>query len=184
MRDGDYMAAFHHVITPIAFEFAPDLVIISAGFDAAEGDPIGGCHLSPEVFAHMTAQLQLVAPCVALLEGGYNLLATARCTEACVRVLLGERPPPLPGRQPASPAALSAIGEAVQEQAAYWRCMQGLATQLDRMPACEQPARTLPAAAAAAAHPREETDSDDSPRSGESCALLMSQWRGQEHMPI
>ena len=68
---------------------------------------------------------------------------------------------------------MSAIGEAVKEQAPYWRCMQGLATQLDRMPACEQPARTLPAAAAA--DPLEETDSDDSPRSGEGCSLLMSQ---------
>ena len=56
----------------------------------------------------MTAQLQLVAPCVALLEGGYNLLATARCTEACVRVLLGERPPPLPraGSPPRPPPCL------------------------------------------------------------------------------
>jgi acetoin utilization deacetylase AcuC-like enzyme len=40
-------------------EFAPDLVIISAGFDAAEGDPIGGCLLTPEVYAHMTAMLQV-----------------------------------------------------------------------------------------------------------------------------
>ncbi len=40
-------------------EFAPDLVIISAGFDAAEGDPIGGCHLTPEVYGHMAAQLQV-----------------------------------------------------------------------------------------------------------------------------
>jgi histone deacetylase 6 len=47
----------------------------------------------------MAAQLQLVAPTVALLEGGYNLLSTARGTEAVVRVLLGERPPQLPPAQ-------------------------------------------------------------------------------------
>ena len=47
----------------------------------------------------MAAQLQLVAPTVALLEGGYNLMATAAGTEAVVRVLLGERAPPLPAAE-------------------------------------------------------------------------------------
>ena len=42
MGNGDYMAAFQHVLLPIAYEFNPSLVIISAGFDAAVGDPIGG----------------------------------------------------------------------------------------------------------------------------------------------
>ena len=37
------MAAFQHVILPIAHEYAPDLIIVSAGFDASAGDPIGGC---------------------------------------------------------------------------------------------------------------------------------------------
>lgn len=93
-------------------EFAPDVVIISAGFDAAEGDPIGGCHLTPECYAHMAAQLQLVAPTVALLEGGYNLLSTAKGTEAVLRVLLGERPPPLPAAgRPASADAMNAVAQ-------------------------------------------------------------------------
>lgn len=93
-------------------EYAPDLVIISAGFDAAEGDPIGGCHLTPECYAHMAAQLQLVAPTVALLEGGYNLLSTARGTEAVLRVLLGERPPALPAAD--RPACADAMGAVAQ----------------------------------------------------------------------
>lgn len=42
MGDADYMAAFHHVILPILTEYAPDLIIVSAGFDAAKGDPLGG----------------------------------------------------------------------------------------------------------------------------------------------
>jgi Histone deacetylase domain len=35
--DADYLAAFHHVLVPIATQFAPTLIIVSAGFDAAEG---------------------------------------------------------------------------------------------------------------------------------------------------
>jgi acetoin utilization deacetylase AcuC-like enzyme len=45
---------FRHVILPIAREFSPDMVIISAGFDAAEGDPLGNCLVSPEAFGHFT----------------------------------------------------------------------------------------------------------------------------------
>lgn len=43
-----------HVILPIAREFKPDLVIISAGFDAADGDPLGECHVTPEMYGHLT----------------------------------------------------------------------------------------------------------------------------------
>ena len=50
---GDYLAAMAHVILPVAHEFAPDVVILSAGFDAAAGDPIGGCCVSAAGFAHM-----------------------------------------------------------------------------------------------------------------------------------
>lgn len=42
MGDADYMAAFHHVLLPVITEYAPDVIIVSAGFDAAKGDPLGG----------------------------------------------------------------------------------------------------------------------------------------------
>lgn len=57
MTDGDYMYAFQNIVMPVAYEFNQDLVIISAGFDAAEGDMLGGCHVSPAGFAHMTHML-------------------------------------------------------------------------------------------------------------------------------
>ncbi|XP_049931862.1 histone deacetylase 15 [Nymphaea colorata] len=41
--DNDYLFAFEQVVLPIALQFAPDFTIISAGFDAAQGDPLGGC---------------------------------------------------------------------------------------------------------------------------------------------
>ncbi|KAF5819663.1 putative histone deacetylase [Helianthus annuus] len=43
VRDNDYIFAFEHIVLPIAREFAHDFTIISAGFDAARGDPLGCC---------------------------------------------------------------------------------------------------------------------------------------------
>lgn len=105
-------------LVPIAYEFSPDLIIVSAGFDAAEGDPLGGCHLSPACYGHLTALLQPIAPLVLLLEGGYNLAVTAASVEACVRVMLGEPPARLKGLQPPTPVGLAGISRA---QAAHSR---------------------------------------------------------------
>lgn len=76
MGDADYIYAFQKVVMPIAAEFDPDLVIseltpavtaqclictVSAGFDAAEGDSIGGCYVTPACYAHMTHALMALA---------------------------------------------------------------------------------------------------------------------------
>ncbi len=47
---------------PILASYAPDLVVVSAGFDAAEGDPIGGCCVSPAGYAHMTVRTCMPLP--------------------------------------------------------------------------------------------------------------------------
>ena len=98
MGDAEYLAAFDRVLLPIARSFAPDLVLVSAGFDAAEGDPLGSMRVSPAGYAGMTKRLLTVAGgrVVLALEGGYNLDAIARSTAACLRVLLGDEPPRLP----------------------------------------------------------------------------------------
>jgi len=66
------------VVMPIATAFAPELVIISAGFDAAEGDPLGGCSLTPAGYSAMTHQL------LSLAHGRYanGVLATLKLPRA------------------------------------------------------------------------------------------------------
>ncbi len=93
--DAEYLAAFDRVLLPIAREFAPDFVLVSAGFDAADGDPLGAMRVSPAGYARMTARLRSLASgrVVLALEGGYNLGAIALSAAACLRVLLGEAPP-------------------------------------------------------------------------------------------
>eukprot|EP00798_Chlamydomonas_sp_ICE-L_P023872 gene23872-9442_t len=78
--------AFDLVLDPVISHFSPDLVLVAAGFDAAEGDPLGGCNVTPEGYAAMTQRLMKYADgrVVLALEGGI----TAECVAACVTALL------------------------------------------------------------------------------------------------
>lgn len=103
--DAEYLAAFDRVLLPAAREFAPDLVLVSAGYDAADGDLLGSMRITPDGYARLTQRLLGLAGgrAVLALEGGYNLDAIARSAEASLRALLGEaaeeslRPRPGPG---------------------------------------------------------------------------------------
>lgn len=90
--DAEYLYAFKHAVMPAAKRFQPELVIVSCGFDAADGDPLGGCSLTPAGYAAMTRQLQSLADgkIVLVLEGGYNLDSISSSAAACVQALLGD----------------------------------------------------------------------------------------------
>ena len=61
MGDPEYSLAFFSIILPVAYQFNPDLVLVSSGFDAARGDPLGGCKISPEFYGFMTHHLRALA---------------------------------------------------------------------------------------------------------------------------
>ncbi|KAG7440019.1 uncharacterized protein BT62DRAFT_1051767 [Guyanagaster necrorhizus] len=122
MKDADYIHAFQKIVMPIAIEFAPQLVIISAGFDAAEGDELGQCHVSPAGYAHMTHMLSGLAggKVVVALEGGYNINAIAKSALAVTQVLLGEAPPELPPMT-AGESATETVWLVAREQNKHWK---------------------------------------------------------------
>ena len=94
--DPENIQGFRRLFMPIARAFDPDLVIISAGFDAAEGDPLGGCRITPPAYDHMTRELQTLAggKVIVALEGGYNLVSISKSMAACANALLeGDAPP-------------------------------------------------------------------------------------------
>ena len=121
MGDAEYLAAFDRVLLPISRDFVPDLVLVSAGFDAARGDLLGQMQVTPEGYAAMTQRLATLAAgkLVLALEGGYNLDAISRSAAACVRVLLGERP-----REPdfgsPSPVAERILRDVLHAQRRFW----------------------------------------------------------------
>ena len=92
LGDKEYAVAFEKLLMPLCKNFKPDLVFISAGFDAALGDPLGGMKVSPGGYAYMTNELMQLANgnVIIALEGGYNLTSISVSAVACARALLGK----------------------------------------------------------------------------------------------
>ncbi|CAG8287133.1 unnamed protein product [Penicillium salamii] len=121
MGDGDYMYAFQEVVMPIAQEFDPDLVIIAAGFDAAAGDVLGGCFVSPPCYAQMTHMLMTLSDgkLAVCLEGGYNFKSISKSALDVTKTLMGEPPGRLTGTAPTK-AAIETVRRVRNIQANHW----------------------------------------------------------------
>lgn len=130
MGDAEYLAAFRSVVMPIAQEFSPDVVLVSAGFDAAEGNPapLGGYQVSAKCFGFLTRQLMTLAGgrVVLALEGGHDLTAICDASEACVGALLGIQEP-LPEEvllQKPNANAVRSLQTVIQIQSQYWQSVK------------------------------------------------------------
>jgi acetoin utilization deacetylase AcuC-like enzyme len=92
--DDDYAAVFHDVLMPIALQYRPQLILVSAGFDIHRGDPLGDMEVTREGFARLTAiLLEISAACspgrlVFALEGGYDLSALAEGVSSVLETLI------------------------------------------------------------------------------------------------
>ncbi|XP_066595944.1 histone deacetylase 4 isoform X6 [Prorops nasuta] len=131
MGDAEYLAAFRTIVMPIAKEFDPEIVIVSAGFDAAVGHPapLGGYKVSPACFGKMTQQLLTLADgkVVLALEGGYDLAAICDSAQECVRALLGDEPTPLRNEElTRAPCqnAIDTLQKTIAIQMLHWPCVK------------------------------------------------------------
>jgi acetoin utilization deacetylase AcuC-like enzyme len=121
--DRDYAAVFADLFLPIAHAYRPELVLVSAGFDAHRADPLAEMMLSEEGFAALCGAVKEIADehcqgrMVLTLEGGYDLDALARSTRACIEVLAGSWAPPL---QPKAQRASAAIDRIRAAQKPSW----------------------------------------------------------------
>jgi acetoin utilization deacetylase AcuC-like enzyme len=98
LRPGDggepFREAFETRILPALRNFSPDLIVISAGFDAHEADPLANLRLKEADFAWVTEKLCEVAErhckgrIVSMLEGGYDLTALAKSVAVHVKALM------------------------------------------------------------------------------------------------
>ncbi|XP_068689910.1 histone deacetylase 6-like isoform X1 [Montipora foliosa] len=125
MGDAEYLAVFHNILLPIAYEFDPDLVMVSAGFDSALGDPKGQCDVTPEGYHHLTKLLTNVAngKIIIVLEGGYNLRSVEESVCACTSSLLGDPCPRLDGSMAPSDSCFETIRNVISEHSKYWNSL-------------------------------------------------------------
>ncbi|GLD63374.1 histone deacetylase 4-like isoform X1, partial [Lates japonicus] len=137
MGDAEYLAAFRSVVMPIANEFAPDIVLVSSGFDAVEGHPppLGGYTLTSKCFGYLTRQLMTLAGgrVVLALEGGHDLTAICDASEACVAALLGQELDPLPKavlEQRPNPNAVRSLEKVLETHSKYWRSVHRYSPRL------------------------------------------------------
>lgn len=125
--DADYELVYREAVVPVLDQFSPQLLLVSAGFDAHEDDPLASMRVTTAGYAAVVARLKAVAarhcPMALVTEGGYDLAALAACLNAAVDVLAsdtGEGPAAGTATRPAlrGERALAAVRAA---HAPFWR---------------------------------------------------------------
>lgn len=91
--DEEYLAVFDREVIPVSADYRPDLILVSAGFDAHRLDPLGGMNVTGAGFAEMTQSLLKLSSAVCqgrtllVLEGGYSLEGLWESVEKCLSVM-------------------------------------------------------------------------------------------------
>ncbi len=94
--DSAFVKIYRRILQPVALEFKPELVLLSAGFDTHFQDPLGGMRVTPEGFAAMARLLLNIAETccqgrfAAALEGGYHIAGLTRSVKAVLEEMLDE----------------------------------------------------------------------------------------------
>jgi acetoin utilization deacetylase AcuC-like enzyme len=104
----DFLSLVQAVVAPIGREWRPDLICISAGYDAHRDDPLANCELDDAAYGEMAATMrdlaaELGVPVLICLEGGYSLGALARSVVATLEAFAGDRAPRTAPAEPAEP---------------------------------------------------------------------------------
>ena len=127
--DGDYQVAFDEVIVPVLRQFKPDVLLVSAGFDAHERDPLATMRATADGFGAMTASLRAVAEetcqgrMALVTERGYDLPALAASLDQTVAALTSSSRPAWPAAPavPSSTRGRTAADRVKQAIAPFWK---------------------------------------------------------------
>jgi len=131
--DAEYAAVFDRILKPVALEFDPELILVSAGFDIHEDDPLGGMRVTSQGFGRLTRTVMDIADAccrgrvVMTLEGGYNLKGLGSSVKAVIREMAGVSdriPEPLLTRSE-SEAVERIVATTVRVHGSYWKGLTG-----------------------------------------------------------
>lgn len=93
--DGEFLTIYQELLRPVALEYRPELILVSAGFDTFCGDPLGGMDLTAKGFAGLTRVIMDIAEAccggkiVLTLEGGYNVMGERDCVKEVLKEMAG-----------------------------------------------------------------------------------------------
>ncbi|MFH1488228.1 MAG: histone deacetylase [Pseudomonadota bacterium] len=127
--DGEYAGFFEKILKPVAFEYKPEFVLVSAGFDIYREDPLGGMKVSPRGFAGLTRSLMDIADeccggkMVITLEGGYHVRGQKESVKRVLNELSGiSRTDPAEIMKEAVPGVLQQVIQSVGNvHRRYWK---------------------------------------------------------------
>ena len=122
--DGDYARVYGAVVRPVLAQFEPGLVIVSAGFDAHERDPLASMRVTTSGYGSIVRALRHwagAAPLALVTEGGYNLEALGACLESSLEALAAPHRDDWPVADGPAPRGERALAKVRAAQSPYWR---------------------------------------------------------------
>jgi acetoin utilization deacetylase AcuC-like enzyme len=123
--DAEYLSVYARILVPIALDYMPELILVSAGFDPFAQDPLGGMNVTGEGFGALAGLVQDIAhrTCdgriLITLEGGYHSEGLRSGVRAVLQTLLG-RPAPAPKNAP-SAGVEGVIERIISIHKKYWK---------------------------------------------------------------
>lgn len=127
LGDREYLRVFREIVVPVGREYRPDLVLVSAGFDAHRDDPLGGMKMTRDGYAAITGEILALARdtcrgrAVFALEGGYNLLALEKSIVSVLGVMSGGKSA---DEIEIGDAGTDLVGEVRALHGDYWPCLR------------------------------------------------------------
>ncbi len=127
--DREYLYVFQRILRPIVQEYNPELVLVSAGFDAHKDDPLAMMSVTNRGFRAMTAILGELAQAscqgqmVFVLEGGYNLAALGSSVSEVLKLMLTDSSDPSVDTAPPAPAVSTLAQQIADQHKLYWHSL-------------------------------------------------------------
>jgi acetoin utilization deacetylase AcuC-like enzyme len=124
--DADFDLVYREVVVPVLHDYRPELVLVSAGFDAHERDPLAGMRMSTSGYGRLTARLLASADAlcegrvVFVTEGGYDMRALAECCQQVIDLSAARDVPELGAANGDARRGLDTIANARRIHRAFW----------------------------------------------------------------
>lgn len=125
MNDEDYITVFNSILTPVADQYDPDFILVSAGFDSYFLDPLGGMEVTENGFAAMTRFIMKEADnhcngrVAFVLEGGYNIQGLYTIMQSVFEEMLDKNKTVIDNPE-CSPGCEMAVESVIETYSAYW----------------------------------------------------------------